>query len=118
MVAESRRPAVPAAVDPLLTSATQEDDVSMGGARRTSSAPRWPASSGSWPSSSCVRRTLDVRGPLEAGRGTGAALAAVGRAGPPAGRNRYALPELAAVEALIAGGAVLDAVQARIGPLQ
>ena len=66
----------------------------------------------------CAARALDLRAPLEPGPGTAAALAAVRAAVPGAGPDRWLAPELAEVEALVASGAVLDAVEGAIGSLE
>jgi histidine ammonia-lyase len=118
MVAENRRLAAPASVDSLPTSAMQEDHVSMGWAaarklrtvvdnlRRILAVELV-----------CAARALDLRAPLEPGPGTAAALAAVRERIPGPGPDRHVAPELAAAEDLIAAGAVLAAVEARLGRL-
>jgi histidine ammonia-lyase len=119
LVAENRRLAAPASVDSLPTSAMQEDHVSMGwGAARklrnsVANLARILAIE-----LVCAARALDLRAPLRPAPGTAAALAAVRAriAGP--GPDRYLAPDLAAAEELVRSGAVLGAVQARIGSLQ
>jgi histidine ammonia-lyase len=119
MVAESRRLAVPAGVDSLPTSAMQEDHVSMGWAaarklrQSVANLGRIIAVE-----LACAARALDLRRPLEPGPGTAAALALIREhtAGP--GSDRFLAPELATVEELVTDGAVLGAVEARIGELQ
>jgi histidine ammonia-lyase len=119
MVAESRRLAVPAGVDSLPTSAMQEDHVSMGWAaarklrQSVANLGRIIAVE-----LACAARALDLRRPLEPGPGTAAALALIREhtAGP--GSDRFLAPELAAVEELVTDGAVLGAVEPRIGELQ
>ena len=119
MVAENRRLASPASVGSLPTSAMQEDHVSMGWAAarklRTSVAnlARILAIE-----LVCAARAIELRAPLEPAAGTAAALRALREAGVGgAGPDRWLSPELAAAETLVAGGAVLDAVEAAIGRL-
>jgi histidine ammonia-lyase len=118
MVAENRRLAAPASVDSLPTSAMQEDHVSMGwGAARklrivVANLARILAVE-----LLCATHGIDLRAPLEPGPGTAAAHAAVREriAGP--GPDRFLAPDLAAAEALVTSGAVLDAVEQAVGPL-
>jgi histidine ammonia-lyase len=118
MVAANRRLAAPASVDSLPTSAMQEDHVSMGwGAARklresVANLRRIIAVE-----LVCAARGLDLRAPLAPAAGTGAALRALRErvAGP--GPDRQVAPDLAAAEDLIAAGALLDAVEAKIGAL-
>ncbi|MGH2841823.1 MAG: histidine ammonia-lyase, partial [Solirubrobacteraceae bacterium] len=66
----------------------------------------------------CAARGLELRAPLAPASATGAALRAVRETGiPGAGPDRWLAPELAAAEELVRGDALLDAVQAAIGPL-
>jgi len=119
MVAENRRLAAPASVDSLPTSAMQEDHVSMGwGAARklrlaVANLRRILAVE-----VVCAARALDLRAPLRPAPGTAAALAEVRSrlAGP--GPDRWVAPELAAGEELVASGALVDAVAARVGELE
>ncbi|HEV7750069.1 MAG TPA: histidine ammonia-lyase [Baekduia sp.] len=119
MVAENRRLAAPASVDSLPTSAMQEDHVSMG----------WGAARKLRQSVANLRRILavellcsahglDLRAPLEPGRATAAARAAVREhiAGP--GPDRFLSPDLGAAERLLGpGGGLVEAVEAEIGEL-
>ena len=119
LVAECKRLAVPASVDTIPTSAMQEDHVSMG----------WSAA--------CKLRTalvhlarvlavelvtaargIDLRGPLAAAPGTGAARDALrdGGVGGP-GPDRPLAPELAAAAALVTDGAIVRAVEGAVGSL-
>jgi histidine ammonia-lyase len=65
----------------------------------------------------CAARAIDLRAPLSPAAGTGSAVGAlrarVGGAGP----DRLLSPELVAAEDLMRSGAVLDAVESAIGPL-
>jgi histidine ammonia-lyase len=119
LVAENRRLAAPASVDSIPTSGMQEDHVSMG-----------------WGAALKLRgvldnlthilavelmasaRALDLRGPLKPSPATSAVrdLLRAQVKGP--GPDRFLAPELAAAEALIRSGAVLEAAQAVTGPLQ
>jgi len=66
---------------------------------------------------SVAARGLDLRAPLEPGAGTGAALASVREEIPGPGEDRWTSPELAAVERLVASGALLVAVEEAVGEL-
>ena len=119
IVAENRRLAVPASVDSLPTSAMQEDHVSMGwGAARklrvsVSNLVRILAVE-----LVCAARALELRAPLRPGAGTGVALEAIRTRIAGSGPDRYVAPDLAAAEELVRSGAVLAAVQSRLGALQ
>ena len=65
-------------------------------------------------------RGLDLRAPLRAAPGTGAALARLRETvpGPGDGSDRWVAPELAAAEGLIACGDLVNAVQSAIGELR
>ena len=118
LVAENRRLAAPASVDSLPTSAMQEDHVSMGwGAARklrlsVANLGRIVAVE-----LACAARGLDLRAPLLPAAGTAAALSVLRSRVPGPGPDRWTAPELAAVESLVASGAVLAAVEEAIGPL-
>jgi histidine ammonia-lyase len=118
MVAANRRLAAPASVDSLPTSAMQEDHVSMGwGAARklresVANLRRIIAIE-----LVCAARGLDLRAPLAPAAGTGAALRALRERVTGPGPDRQVAPDLAAAEDLIAAGALLDAVEAKIGAL-
>ena len=63
-------------------------------------------------------RGLELRAPLAPAPGTAAALEALRAAGVGgAGPDRWQAPELAVAADLVTSGALLDAVQAAIGPL-
>ena len=116
LVSENRRLAAPSSVGSLPTSAMQEDHVSMGwsGARKLRTAidnlGRILAVE-----LMCAAHGLDLRAPLEPGPGGAAALAAVRDriAGP--GPDRWLAPDLAAAAELVTGGALLEAVEGRVG---
>jgi histidine ammonia-lyase len=118
LVAENRRLAAPASVGSLPTSAMQEDHVSMGwsAARKLRTAlenlGRILAVE-----LTCAAHGLDLRAPLTPGPGGAAALAVVRSRIEGPGPDRKVAPDLAAAEELVAGGAVLDAVEAAVGAL-
>ncbi len=119
LVAENRRLGTPASVDSIPTSAMQEDHVSMG----------WGAARKLRTAVENLRRILaielvtaarglDLRAPLAPAAGTQAALAVTRDHIPGPGPDRFMAPELAAAEALIASGALLEAVEAVAGALR
>ena len=63
-------------------------------------------------------QALDLRAPLEPGRGSAAARMAVRRRIPPLAGDRYLKADLDAARALAEEGSVLAAVEAAIGPLE
>ena len=65
----------------------------------------------------CAARAIDLRAPLAPAAGTGAAVAALRERVDGPGPDRWLSPELAAAEDLLRSGAVLDAVESAIGPL-
>ncbi len=119
MVAENRRLAVPAATDSLPTSAMQEDHVSMGwGAARKLRTVIANLTRILAVELTCAARALELRAPLRPAAGTAAALAALRTVVPGPGADRWLAPELAQAEALVASGAVLEAVEREIGELE
>jgi histidine ammonia-lyase len=118
IVAESRRLAVPAAVDSLPTSAMQEDHVSMGwGAARklrhaVANLQRIVAIE-----LTVAARALELRAPLKPAEGTDAARAAVRELVPGHGPDRHVAPELREVAAAVADGRLLGEVEAELGAL-
>jgi histidine ammonia-lyase len=119
IVSEMKRLAVPASVDSIPSSAMQEDHVSMGwnaarklrrsvdGLSRVVAIELLTAA-----------RALDLRLPLEPAAGTGAVvdlLRSNGVEGP--GPDRYLSPEIEACVSLVQSGAVLAAVEEKIGKL-
>jgi histidine ammonia-lyase len=119
LVAECKRLAVPASVDTIPTSAMQEDHVSMGWAAgvklRTALVHLGRVLAIELVTAA---RGIDLRSPLAAAPGTGAArdaLRASGVGGP--GPDRPVAPELAAAAAAVADGSIVVAVQQAVGPL-
>jgi histidine ammonia-lyase len=120
VVSEMKRLAVPASVDSIPSSAMQEDHVSMGwnaarklrrsvdGLSRVVAIELLTAA-----------RALDLRRPLEPAAGTGTVvdlLRSRGVEGP--GPDRHLSPEIETVVSLVQSGAVLAAVEAKIGELK
>jgi histidine ammonia-lyase len=118
MVAENRRLAAPASIDSLPTSAMQEDHVPMGwGAARKLRVSVANLARILSIELVTAARGLDLRAPLQPGRGTGAALSAVRAEVPGPGEDRFLAPELAAAEGLVRSGALLAAVEQVLGRL-
>jgi histidine ammonia-lyase len=118
LVAENRRLASPASVGSLPTSAMQEDHVSMG----WSAARKLRTALGNLArilgvELTCAAHGLDLRAPLQPGAGSAAALAAVRSRIDGPGPDRQVAPDLAAAEELVAGRALLDAVEAAVGAM-
>jgi histidine ammonia-lyase len=118
MVAENRRLAAPASVDSVPTSALQEDHVSMawGAARKLRASVRNLRRIVAV-ELVCAARALDLRTTLTPAPATKAALACLRTrvAGP--GPDRWLAPELAAADACIESGELLEAVVAAVGRL-
>ncbi|MCB0955470.1 MAG: histidine ammonia-lyase [Ilumatobacter sp.] len=119
MAMEAQRLAVPASTQSLPTSAMQEDHVSNGWAaarklRRSVDALRRVLAV----EITCAAAGLDLRAPLAPSPATAAALAVVRAhvAGP--GSDRWLSPDLRAVEAALADGSILAAVETTIGELE
>jgi histidine ammonia-lyase len=119
LVAECRRLAVPASSDSIPTSAMQEDHVSMG----WSAARKLRRALGHLAGVLAVEvvtaaRGVDLRAPLAAAPGTGAARDALraGGVGPP-GPDRPLAPELAAAARLVADGTIVRAAEQEVGAL-
>jgi len=119
LVAENRRLAAPASVDSVPTSGMQEDHVSMG-----------------WGAALKLRTVLDnlahilavelcaaaraqeLRQPLEPAPATGAVRKLLRKHVAGVGPDRVLAPEISAAEALIRGGAVIQAAESAAGPLR
>ena len=119
LVAENRRLAAPASVDSVPTSGMQEDHVSMGWGAALKL--RTVLDNVAWILSvelCAAARAQEMRRPLEASPATAAVrkLLRTKVAGP--GSDRVVAPELAAAEALLRSGAIVEAVEAVIGPLR
>jgi len=119
MVSENKRLASPASVDSIPSSAMQEDHVSMG----------WNAARKLRRAIDNLRRilvvelvtaarALELRSPLTPAPGTAAVVAALRQCVPGPGPDRAVAPELAAAEAFVRSGALLEAVAVSVGPLR
>jgi histidine ammonia-lyase len=118
IVSELKRLAVPASVDSIPSSAMQEDHVSMGwAAGRTLTAAVRGLRQVLAIELIVAGRGLDLRAPLAPASGTGAALAALRTVVDGPGPDRIVSDEVHAAEALLASGALLDAVSTAIGTL-
>ena len=119
IVSELKRLAVPASVDSIPSSAMQEDHVSMGwaaarklrhsidGLQRVLAIEIMTAA-----------RSLDLRAPVRPGAATGAVRDLVRTVAEGPGHDRFLSPEIEAVVALVASGAVMDAAASVAGPLR
>ncbi len=118
IVSELKRLAVPASVDSIPSSAMQEDHVSMGWAagRKLTTAVRGLRQVLAVELITAARG-LDLRAPLAPATGTGAALARLRTVVDGPGPDRIVSEEIHAAEALVASGALLDAVTGAVGPL-
>jgi histidine ammonia-lyase len=111
LVSENKGLAHPASVDSIPTSAGMEDHVSMAPwagrklARVVVNARRVTAAE-----FLCAAQGLDLRAPLEPGRGTAALHRAVRRIVPPLDADRPPAPDLAALDSWIAAGGVRAAL--------
>jgi histidine ammonia-lyase len=119
LVAENRRLAAPASVDSIPTSAMQEDHVSMGWAaarklRNVVDNLRAILAI----EMTTAARAIELRAPLAPAPATAAAVGVLRASVPGAGPDRWLAPELEAANELLASGAVVDAVNATIGPLE
>ena len=118
IVSELKRLATPASVDSIPSSAMQEDHVSMGwAAGRTLTAAVRGLRQGLAIELIVAARGLDLRAPLAPAVGTAAAVAALRTVVQGPGPDRIVSDEIHAAEALLASGALLDAVTAALGPL-
>ncbi|WP_299053980.1 histidine ammonia-lyase [uncultured Nocardioides sp.] len=120
VVSELKRLAVPASVDSIPSSAMQEDHVSMGwGAARKLRRSVDGLARVVAIETMTAARALDLRAPLTPSPATAAVVRLLrehGVEGP--GPDRHLSPEIEASVALVASGAVLDAVTATIGELR
>ncbi|SKB02189.1 histidine ammonia-lyase [Agreia bicolorata] len=118
IVSELKRLAVPSSVDSIPSSAMQEDHVSMGwaGARKLRTAidglSRVVAIE-----VMTASRALDLRAPLKPSAGSAAVVDLVRGEVEGPGPDRFLSPEIEAVASLVRRGAVRDAAESRLGPL-
>ncbi|HEV2034708.1 MAG TPA: histidine ammonia-lyase [Candidatus Dormibacteraeota bacterium] len=119
LVADNRRLAAPASVDSIPTSGMQEDHVSMGwGAALKLRTVLDNLTRILAVELVAAARALDLRAPLKPAPATSAVRELLRRHVKGPGPDRILAPELAAAEALVRSGAVLEAARAVIGPLQ
>jgi histidine ammonia-lyase len=118
IVSELKRLATPASVDSIPSSAMQEDHVSMGWAaarklrRSVDGLARVLAIE-----VLTAARALDLRAPLEPSPATGAVLALLRQSVPGPGPDRHLAPEIEEAVQLVMSGALVAAVQDKIGEL-
>ncbi len=119
LVSEMKRLAVPASVDSIPSSAMQEDHVSMG----WSAARKLRTALDALTKVVAVElvaatRAIELRGGLDPAPATRAVLAAVRGAGVEGpGEDRFLAPDLAAAEAFVRAGKLVEAVEPVTGPL-
>lgn len=119
LVAENRRLAAPASVDSVPTSGMQEDHVSMGwGAALKLRTVLDNLTSILAVELCAAARGQEMRQPLEPSPATGAVRKLLRKHVQGAGPDRAVAPELAAAEALIRSGAVVEAAEAVTGKLR
>ena len=115
---ENRRLAHPASTGSLPTSAMQEDHNSMGWSsgrklrRLIGNVQRILAVE-----AACAAQALDLRRPLTPGRSTGAVLERMRLEIPFINEDTFMTPHLEAAEALVRSGALVDAAEDTLGPL-
>jgi histidine ammonia-lyase len=118
LVSEAKSLAHPASVDSIVSSAGQEDHVSMGmTSARHARATTEIAETVVALEVLGAAQALDLRAPLRPGDGTGAALAAVRRAVPFLAEDREVRHDIAAVLEVVRSGALVAAVEDVVGPL-
>jgi histidine ammonia-lyase len=119
LVSESKGLAQPASVDSIPTSGSQEDHVSMGWSSGLKLRPVVEHTAivlGI--EAMCAAQALDLRAPLEPGRGTGAARTAVRTLIPFLETDRELAPDIAAAASLVRGGALAQAAAEAVGDLR
>jgi len=119
LVSDCKILAHPASVDSIPTSGNQEDHVSMGWTaglklRRVVANVRRVLAI----EALCAAQAIDLRAPLEPGPAVAAALARLRQDVPTLDHDRYLAPDMAAVETLLATGALVDAAEQVTGPLR
>ncbi len=119
LVAENRRLAAPASVDSVPTSGMQEDHVSMGWGAALKLRTVLDNLSHILAVELCAAaRAQELRRPLEPSPATGAVRVALRKQVAGVGPDRIVAPELAAAEALIRGGSIIEAAESVIGALR
>ncbi|MDH7515322.1 MAG: histidine ammonia-lyase [Bacteroidota bacterium] len=119
LVSENKVLAHPASVDSIPTSANQEDHNSMGAiAARKAFHVLLNAEQVVAIEFVAAAQGLDFHAPLAMGRGTSAAHAAIREVIPSLGDDRVLAEDLRRAAELVRNGAILEAVERRIGPLE
>ena len=119
LVAENRRLAAPASVDSVPTSGMQEDHVSMGwGAALKLRSVLDNVTSILAVELCAAARAQELRRPLEPAPATAAVRAVLRKRVAGVGPDRVVAPELAAAEALIRSGGVVEAAEMVVGKLR
>ena len=119
LVSESKSLAHPASVDSIPSSAGQEDHVSMGmTAARHARDCIGSAEVVVALEALCAAQGLDLRAPLKPGPASVAALAAIRQEVPFLKEDRRLKPDVDATVELVRSGALIDAVEAAVGPLR
>jgi histidine ammonia-lyase len=118
LINECKVLSAPAAVDTIPTSGTQEDHVSMGWlsglkAREVMRKARTVVAV----EALCAAQAVDLRAPLEPGRGTRAAVTAVRRAVSFLEHDREVAHDIARAEEVVASGALTDGAGDAVGGL-
>lgn len=118
LVSECKVLAHPASLDSIPTSGTQEDHVSMGWLsglklRRVAGHVRTILAI----EALCAGQAVDLRRPLEPGKGTAAALAALRERVPFLEEDRDLSRDIAAAEEAVAGGDLVEAAGGAVGAL-
>ncbi|HWS81138.1 MAG TPA: aromatic amino acid lyase, partial [Rubrobacter sp.] len=115
---ENRRLANPASTGSLPTSAMQEDHNSMGwSAGRKLRRLLANVASILAVEAACAAQALDLRSPLQPGHATGAVLERIRRDIPFIESDTFMAPHLEAAERLVNSGALVEAAEQEIGPL-
>jgi len=118
LVAENRRLAAPASVDSVPTSGMQEDHVSMGWGAALKLRTVLENVAHILAVELCAAaRAQELRRPLQPSPATGAVHALLRKHVAGVGPDRFVAPELAAAEALIRNGSVIEAAEAVVGAL-
>jgi histidine ammonia-lyase len=119
LVSESKSLAHPASVDSIPSSAGQEDHVSMGmTAARHARDCIGSAEVVVALEALCAAQGLDLRAPLSPGPASAAALAAIRQEVPFLEADRLLKRDVDAAVELVRSGALIDAVEAAVGPLR
>lgn len=119
IASENKVYAHPASVDTIPTSANQEDHVSMGiTAARKARMILDNVEAGLGIELVCGAQAREFGKDLRAGRGAHAAYEEVRKVVEPLKEDRYLEPDLRAAKTCIASGALVEAVEAAVGPLE